>query len=88
MAAFIQAYATLGYSECQENSLEAGSEKIAIYATRDIDGTLSPTHAAKQLPNGKWSSKLGIFEDIEHLALDALDGPVYGTAVCFMKRPR
>jgi hypothetical protein len=86
--AFIRAYGTLGYALCQDNSLEAGFEKIAIYATRETDGSLSPTHAAKQLPNGHWSSKLGDFEDIEHPELDVLDGPAYGTSVCFLKRPR
>jgi hypothetical protein len=45
---------------------------------------------AKQLPNGKWSSKCGDLEDIEH-DLEALIGrdskrEGYGTIACFMKR--
>jgi hypothetical protein len=86
--AFTQAFATLGYVLCQDNVLEAGFEKIAIYAIREPDGGFSPTHAAKQLPNGNWSSKLGDYEDIEHSTLDAVDGPAYGTAVCFLRRQR
>ena len=48
---------------------------------------------ARQLPDGKWTSKCGGEEDITHYTLDALDsyGPLpfkahYGTAVLFMKR--
>ncbi|MCI0637958.1 MAG: hypothetical protein L0Y72_23715 [Gemmataceae bacterium] len=37
-----------------------------------------PTHAARQLPTGRWSSKLGPSEDIEH-DLHALEGEIYGT---------
>lgn len=86
--AFIQAFATLGYMLCQDAVLEVGFEKIAFYAIREPDGSFSPTHAAKQLPNGNWSSKLGVYEDIEHFTLDAVDGPAYGTAVYYMKRQR
>jgi hypothetical protein len=86
--AFTQAFATLGYLLCQDSALEIGFEKIAIYANRETDGSVSPTHAAKQLPNGNWTSKLGDYEDIEHFTLDAVDGPAYGTAVCYMRRPR
>jgi hypothetical protein len=49
--AFIQAFATLGYMLCQDAVLEVGFEKIAFYAIREPDGSFSPTHAAKQLPN-------------------------------------
>jgi hypothetical protein len=37
-----------------------------------------PTHAARQLPNGKWTSKLGRWQDIEY-ELDGLVGKMYGT---------
>jgi len=36
-------------------------EKIAIYAAGGV-----PTHAAKQTSDGRWKSKLGGWEDIEH----------------------
>jgi hypothetical protein len=47
----------------------------------------SPLYAARQLPNGRWTSKLGEWEDIEH-ALHDLTGMVYGSVVLVMKRPR
>ena len=81
--AFVQAYATLGYTVCRNGSTESGFEKIAIYA--DASGT--PTHAARQLPNGGWTSKLGPAEDISHQGTATVEGPTYGTVVRFMRRP-
>jgi hypothetical protein len=83
--AFIRAYGTLGYVECNDATLEPGYEKIAIYATHSM-GVHSPTHAAKQLPDGRWTSKLGVCEDITHTAVDCLVGPRYGAPICYLKR--
>ena len=78
---FAEAYGTLGYQACGDGTLEPGCEKVAIYAR---DGV--PTHAAKQLPDGRWKSKLGSWEDIEHQSLKAVEEYVYGRAVMYMKR--
>jgi len=80
--AFIQAYGTVGYLSCSDGSLEPGIEKVAIYAI----GT-DVKHAARQLPNGNWTSKLGKEVDIEH-TLEGVAGSVYGTAVHFLQRSR
>ena len=45
---------------------QIGVRKVVLYA----DGN-EWTHAARQLPSGRWTSKLGDYEDIEH---DTLDG--------------
>lgn len=85
LEAFIQAYQTLGYEPCNGDHLESGFQKIAIY----VDNNRKPTHAARQLPDGKWTSKLGKSEDIEHV-LDALTGSdrgEYGFVGQIMKRP-
>lgn len=86
LEAFIKAYELLGYESCENREVEAGFEKIAVYV--DIAGT--PTHAARQLPSGKWTSKLGDYEDIKHDTLEALetDGvrPAYGKVAQIMKR--
>jgi hypothetical protein len=82
IAAFVDAFRHLGFEICDDNNLEQGIEKIIIYAIKE-----QPTHAAKQLPNGRWSSKLGAEEDITH-DLDALDGPAYGRPVKTMRRQR
>jgi hypothetical protein len=41
---------------------------------------------ARQLSNGKWTSKLGQDEDIEHENLEGLVGEIYGSVVCIMKK--
>lgn len=82
LKAYIQAYQTLGYHLCEDDKLESGYQKIAIY----IDSNDTPTHAARQLPNGKWTSKLGWLEDIEH-ELDGLTGDRYGVVGQILKRP-
>jgi len=81
--AFIEAYQTLGYELCDSDQWEDGFEKIAIYA--DAEG--NPTHAARQLPSGQWTSKIGRGIDIEHDTLDGLSGILYGTPIRFLKRP-
>ena len=44
-------------------------------------------HAAKQLYNGRWTSKVGGNVDIEHDLLD-LEGPCYGNVVMYFRRPK
>ncbi len=62
-------------------------QKIALYA-KIVDQMEGVTHAARQLPCGKWTSKLGDWEDIVHPKLDALEGPEYGKVICYLSRPR
>ena len=81
LRAFELAYKTLGYRKCENGDLEDGFTKIAIFA----NGAGVPTHAARQLPNGKWTSKCGEDVDMEH-ELEAVGGGLYGEAVLFMKR--
>jgi hypothetical protein len=81
--AFIAAYGTFGFKRCADGALESGIEKIAIYA---LDG--APTHAARQLSTGLWTSKLGVDHDISHEDRSAVNGPIYGASVCFLARPR
>jgi hypothetical protein len=80
--AFQAAYRTLGYEVCNTPDYESGFEKIALYALGS-----DPKHAARQLPSGEWTSKLGRWIDIAH-TLGGLEGPEYGTVVAYMKRPQ
>jgi hypothetical protein len=82
VAAFQAAFASLGYVACASEDAEPGFEKIALFA--DDQGV--PKHAARQRPDGRWTSKLGKREDIEH-ALHDLAGAVYGSVVRILKRP-
>lgn len=80
---FIRAFTLLGYEPCDDCALELGYEKVALYAT----GGNEPTHMARQLPNGNWTSKLGKLEDIEHGTLSAVEGNDYGSVVRILRRP-
>jgi hypothetical protein len=80
VAAFLQAFATLGYAASANDALEPGLEKIALYALHG-----EPTHAARQLDNGLWTSKLGKFIDVEH-RLEGLSGSQYGQVVQILQR--
>lgn len=82
LPAFAQVYALHGYRKCDSDALEPGFEKVAIY----VDSEDTPTHAARQLPSGRWTSKLGSCVDIEHF-LRALEGDHYGSVALIMKRP-
>jgi hypothetical protein len=77
----LAAYRTLGYLVCADGTAESGIEKVAIYVK---DG--EPTHAARLLPTGMWTSKLAAEDDIEH-TLDGLTGMEYGSPVLFLSRP-
>ena len=81
--AFVEAFKTLGFKRCNDSELERGILKIAIFT----DGNGVPTHVARQLEDGYWSSKLGKLHDIRH-RLNAIEGPKYGTAAIFMKRSK
>jgi hypothetical protein len=83
--AYIQAFCTRGFQECSSGSLEEGIEKIALFALARLP---YPTHAARQLASGSWVSKLGPYEDIQHIDLSCLRGPLYGEPVRFMCRHR
>jgi len=62
--------------------LEAGFLKVALYG----DGPFY-THAARQLPTGQWTSKLGREVDIEHDSPEGIAGGGYGEVLQVMKRP-
>lgn len=79
--ALIKMCEQLGYMKCENAEYEDGFEKIAIYG-----GKTNYTHMARQLENGKWTSKIGDFEDIEHDFLEALVGKEYGEVKCVMRK--
>jgi hypothetical protein len=82
LAAFVRAFEEIGYKVCDGADAEKGFEKVAIYAK---DGV--PTHAARQITNGRWTRKLGAWETIEH-DFDALEGSEYGHVAYVLRRRR
>jgi hypothetical protein len=79
--AFVAAYGTKGFVPCDSAECEPGFEKVAIYV--DVAGV--PQHAARQLPSGRWTSKLGKLQDIEH-ELAGVEGAGYGRVGKILKR--
>jgi hypothetical protein len=75
------AYRSLGFEVCADAQREPGFEKIALYGSAAYY-----THAARQLPNGKWTSKLGGEADIEHDSPEDVGGGIYAEVVRLMRR--
>jgi len=72
----------LGYEDCgMDLGLESGVEKVALFGN-----SVYYTHAARQLTNGKMTSKLGKGANIEHYTPENVARGVYGDLVQVMKR--
>lgn len=78
---FLAAYNTIGYQICDSFEMENGYEKIVIF----VDANNTPTHAARQISESAWTSKLGRSYDIAH-GFSGLNGKDYGTPQVVMKR--
>ena len=83
MESFRAVFEALGYRECATADLEPGFEKVAIFTKAGL-----PKHAARQLPNGNWTSKLGEWQDIEHQYLNAVgsNASIYGNVALLLSR--
>lgn len=79
---FVRVFRTMGYEVCDSSEFEAGFEKVVIYVKNSF-----PTHMARQLPNGEWTSKCGTLEDMSH-TLEGLASSDYGEVATVMKRQR
>ena len=84
-ATYIGLFESYGFRAADNELVEPGYTKIAIYVKDD-----EFRHVARQTADGRWSSKIGKQEDIIH-ELRALEsgGPYgYGTATIFMKKAK
>ena len=61
------------------NALPESGDALAVFATAE-----QFTHIARRLENGRWTSKLGDWEDIEHNDLNCLEGGAYGFVVTLL----
>jgi hypothetical protein len=78
----VLAYGERGFVPCDTRELEPGFEKVALYGIGKV-----ATHAARQLADGRWTSKMGDLQDITH-ALEAIEGPKYGEVQQVIRRPQ
>lgn len=80
--AYCEAMQHVGYRHAADLTLETGIEKVAIFN----NGPFS-FHAARQLANGRWTSKLGPNIDLDH-EIQEIEGITYGFVKRVMQRPR
>ena len=81
MESLQEAFAGMDFELCSEAETERGYLKVALY---EMQGAAK--HAAIQMPNGRWRSKLGRGPVIEHLSPDSLSGGPYGNPTVTMRR--
>jgi hypothetical protein len=77
---FISYLSKQGFEPTESEDFEDGFKKIAMYTRSG-----NPTHFARQLPGGRWTSKCGTWEDIEHDLIDLTDLR-YGKVQMIFKR--
>lgn len=82
LASVVASLEQLGFVEVQAPSPDPRSECIALL----VDGDGDVVHAARLLGNGRWTSKLGQWEDIEHADLATIEGGDYGKVATYLER--
>ena len=82
MESLQEVFAGKGYEQCEDSATETGYQKVALYEAHS-----KMQHAAVQMPDGRWRSKMGQGPLIEHRTPEALSGGIYGEPTVFMRRP-
>lgn len=72
-----------GYVECDSCFHETGYRKVALYYNEMKNEW---THAARELKNGLWTSKLGSSIDMQHGTPESIECDSYGKIFCYMKK--
>ena len=80
--AYTKAYESIGYEQCANGDNEEGYLKVAIFVKNGV-----PQHAARQISETEWTSKLGQALDIAH-PLKAVEGAIYGQASVFLRKAK
>ena len=75
-------FSSFGFVKCESGNAEEGFGKVAIFS---VDG-VEYAHIARQLSDGRWTSKLGNLEDITHADCNSLTGQEYGSVLSWMRR--
>ncbi|MBK6533519.1 MAG: hypothetical protein IPF99_29195 [Deltaproteobacteria bacterium] len=83
VSAWSAALATVGFAPCADDSCDPALVKVALFAIGE-----TATHAARQLLDGRWVSKLGDEADVIHTRASDVGGGGYGEPVCLLARPR
>lgn len=76
-----------GFTPCADATQETGFERVALYV--DPNDNSVPSHAAWQLEDGRWASKIGRAGiDCLHLTPEAIHSRGTGVVKRFYRRPR
>lgn len=78
---FLEMYRISGYELCDDLTLDPQYTKVALYVNDNV-----VTHAARQTPEGLWTSKLGQMNDIQHSTPYSLEGNIYGKVKYILKK--
>jgi hypothetical protein len=81
---YIRIFELAGYVRCESVVLETGYERVAVY----VDDAGAFAHVAKQRDNGRWTSKISYFEDIDHPAAESLLGAAFTRIAAVLRRVR
>ena len=76
-----EVFVSLGFEQCHDSSAENGYQKVALYEEQGVW-----KHAAVQIPNGRWRSKMGKGPVIEHRSPESLSDSQYGNVGLYMRR--
>ena len=79
---YINYFISFGFERTEYFEKDNKYTIIALY-TKDENQFM---HVARLLENGKWTSKIGNWEDIEHTTLNSLSGGAYGEPTVFMRK--
>lgn len=79
---FLEMYRLSGFELCDNINYEPQYVKVVVYTNADN----KVTHAARQLPSGLWTSKLGQMNDIQHSTPYSLEGNIYGKVKYVLKK--
>jgi hypothetical protein len=82
VADFDQLYGKYGYRRIStlDYSFDPRVQKIVLYGVQK-GGTWAPTHGARMLADGTWTSKLGKGPLIRHKTPDSVNGEGYGRPI-------
>ena len=79
----IRIFEVHGYSCCDSPGPESGYERVVIFCQNR-----KFKHASRQVRSGRWASKLGLEQDIEHERAEHVACSAYGTVEQFLRRKR
>lgn len=80
---FVDFYQLCGYTKCASAILEHGFEKVILY---HVAGRVA--HAALQLVDGTWTSKIGDLADIMHVTPEVVESNQNGRPAIVLRRKR